>query len=76
MVLYPGLRKRSGTVSFSEKGPHASLLGRVSSISCHRSHAAWRVTPREVAISAQDRPAIRAYFTVVSSVLSHVWRTC
>jgi hypothetical protein len=27
-------------------------------------------------ISAQDRPAFRAYFTVVSSVWSHVWRTC
>ena len=76
-MVYPGLlRKCSGTVSFSEKGPHAGLLGKVSSISCHRSHAAWRVTPSAVAISAQDRPAFRAYFTAVISVWSHVWRTC
>lgn len=76
MVLYPGLLLSSDAVSFSEEGPHASPSGRVSSISCHLSHTAWRVTPRALAISAQDRPAFRAYFTLTSSVWSHVWRTC
>ena len=74
--LLLGVVKALGAVSFSEYGPHVSFVGKVSSISCQRSHAAWRVTPRAVAISAQDRPVFRAYFTVLSSVLSHVWRTC
>lgn len=64
-----------GSGSFSAEGPHASFLGRVSSSSCHRSHTAWRVAPRAVAISAQDKPAFRAYRTVLTSVLSQVWRT-
>jgi hypothetical protein len=76
MVLYPGLLLRSDTLSFSEEGPHASPSGRVSSISCHRSHTAWRGTPRALAISAQDRPAFRAHFTLTSSMWSHVWPTC
>lgn len=76
MMLYPGLPLRSGTVSFSEEVLPASPSGRISSISCHRSHTAWRVTPRALAISAQDSPAFRAYFTLTSSVWSHVWRTC
>lgn len=76
MVRYPGLQSPSVALGFSEEGPHVSPSGRVSSISCHRSHTAWRVTPRALAISAQDRPAFRAYFTLMSSVWSHVWRTC
>jgi hypothetical protein len=81
----PGSARQAGEVTHGSVGtllvarPYC-VLGlpscRVSSSSCHRSQAAWRVTPREVAISAHVRPALRAYFTVTSSVLSHVWRTC
>ena len=76
MVPYSVLLNLSGAESRSEEGSHASPSGSVSSISCPRSHAVCRVIPRQVAISVQDRPALRAYFTVTSSVLSQVCRTC